>query len=314
MSSVFDAIYSAWNQVFYALANIRFFDILDIAILAIIIYKAIIFLRENRAGQLFKGIFILLVAYFVAGWWNLPTINLLLSQIVDSAIIAVAVIFQPELRRILERIGRTNFAANQFGPNSETDHVADCIDIVSHACVNLQESKTGALIVFEGKTQLGDIINTGTIIDAAPSTSIINNIFYPKSPLHDGAMIVRDGRIYAAACILPLTQREDLSSLLGTRHRAAIGMTENSDAVVLIVSEETGIISLARNGNITRNYTAASAGDELKKLLIEVKPEEKSNFFTNILQKVKKSEKALPEETDSKAEESQNEEKEVNEK
>ena len=313
MSNILNAIYSGWNQIFYALANIRFFDILDIAILALIIYKSIIFLRENRAGQLFKGIFILFVAYFVAGWWNLPTINLLLSHIVDSAIIAVAVIFQPELRRILERIGRTNFSANQFNPLNESNHIADCIDIISRACVSLQESKTGALIVFEGKTQLGDIIKTGTVINAEPSTSLINNIFYPKSPLHDGAMIVRDGRIYAAACILPLTQREDLSSLLGTRHRAAIGMTENSDATVLVVSEETGIISLARNGNITRNFTAASAGDELKKLLIGAKPEEKSNFFKNFLQKAKKLAKATPEENTAQ-EAIETDEKEVNEK
>ena len=133
----------------------------------------------------------------------------------------------------------------------------------------MQSNKTGALIVFERTTQLGDIINTGTIIDAKCSASMVNNIFFPKSPLHDGALIVRDGKLYAAGCILPLTQREDLSVQLGTRHRAGIGMTEDSDAVVLIVSEETGTISIAINGKITRDYNAVSAGAELRRHLLD---------------------------------------------
>ena len=286
MNSVFDAIYSVWNQIFYAISSMRFpFDVIDILVIAYIIYKSIGFLRETRAGQLVKGLVILFVIYFIAGWWELATLKWALSKVVDSAIIAAAVIFQPELRRILERVGRTNFSRGQSVYSDEAE-LAVCIDDVSKAAGVMQEKKIGALIVFERKTQLGEIINTGTVIDAAPSVSVINNVFFPKSPLHDGAVIVRDGRIYAAGCILPLTQREDLNLQLGTRHRAAIGMTENSDAVVLVVSEETGNISLVSNGQIKRNYNAVSAGAELRRLLLTEEKTEKSSLFKTKLMSV----------------------------
>ena len=285
MSSVFSAIYAFWNQIVYAVSNFRVFDILDILAIAYIIYKAIAFLRETRAGQLVKGILILLVIYLIANWWDLVSVEWLLSKVFDSAIIAAAVIFQPELRRILEKVGRTNFGRGQAldGGGSE---LSQCIDNVSKAIGIMQERKIGALIVFERKTQLGEIINTGTVIDAATSVSMINNVFFPKSPLHDGAMIIRDGRLYAAGCILPLTQREDLSLQLGTRHRAAIGMTENSDAVVLVVSEENGVISLVSNGQITRNYNPASAGAELRRLLTDSSEEKNDGLFTKLFKKI----------------------------
>ena len=180
---------------------------------------------------------------------------------------AVAIIFQPELRRLLERVGQTRISNLQSG-SSKNDQIIESIDIICKSASQFQKTKTGALIVFERKTQLGEIINTGTIIDAKVSNSLMGNIFYPKSPLHDGAVIVRDGRIYAASCILPLTQSTAFSSQLGTRHRAAIGMTENSDAIVLIVSEETGTISVAFNGQITRNHTAESAFEIIKDKII----------------------------------------------
>lgn len=285
MSDIFNAIYTIWNQISYAVSNIRLFDILDIVIMSYIIYKAINFLKETRAGQLVKGLFILFVIYGIADWWELVTVNWLLSNVVDSAIIAAAVIFQPELRKILERMGRTNFTKGQIFDSNE-DELSICIDNVSHAAAIMQEKRIGALIVFENRTQLGEIIGTGTIVNAQSSVSMINNIFFPKSPLHDGALIIRDGRLYAAGCILPLTQREDLSLQLGTRHRAAIGMTENSDAVVLIVSEETGTISISVNGQITRNYNSVSAGAELKRLLLEVDEGEKNSFFKSVLQRI----------------------------
>lgn len=267
MSSIFNAIYAFFNQIIYAVASMRIpFDIIDILIMAYIIYKAIGFMRESRAGQLAKGLIILFLIYFVANWWNLTTMKWVLSRFVDYIIIAVAIIFQPELRRILERVGHTKLVGTQ-GDLSDNP-IEDCIDKVCRAAGNMQENKIGALIVFERSTQLGEIIDTGTVINADPSVSMVGNIFFPKSPLHDGAMIIRDGRLYAAGCILPLTQREDISSQLGTRHRAAIGMTENSDAVVLVVSEETGIISIVSNGKITRNYNSISAAEELRKLLI----------------------------------------------
>lgn len=286
MDSFLNGIYSVWNQIVYAVSSLRIpFDIIDILVIAFIIYKAIGFLRESRAGQLVKGIIILVVVYGIADWWNLVILKWTLSKIMGSALIAVAVIFQPELRRILEKVGRTNFRRGQL-LGTEESVVANCIDNVSRAAGSMQEKKIGALIVFEKKTQLGEIINTGTIIDAEASSSMVNNIFFPKSPLHDGAMIIRDGRIFAAGCILPLTQREDISLQLGTRHRAAIGMTENSDAVVLVVSEETGIISIVSNGQITRNYNAASACAELKRMICEDEQEDNKGKLWSFLSKI----------------------------
>ena len=279
MNSVLNAIMATWNQIIYALSNIRVFDVIDILVMAFIIYKAIDFLRQSRAGQLVKGIIILLVVYAAAKLMKLAVLDWTLSNIVNSLIIAVAVIFQPELRRILEQVGRTKISHGQFFDNG-VDSVSDCIDRVCKAAGFMQEKKIGALIVFERTTQLGEIINTGTVLDASPSVSVVNNIFFPKSPLHDGAMIVRDGRIYAAGCILPLTNNTDINSQLGTRHRAAIGMSENSDAVVLVVSEETGIMSIVEGGKITRNYNAVTATAELRRLLIT--DENKTNDSTII--------------------------------
>lgn len=285
MSGILTSLYAIWNQIVYVVLNFRVQDVIDIAIIAFVIYKAIGFLRDSRAGQLVKGLGILLAVYLLASTFKLTTTNWVLSKVVDSIIIAAAVIFQPELRRILEKVGHTNFSKGQFFEN-EGNKLSDCIDNVSRAAAVMQEKKIGALIVFEAKTQLGDIINTGTVVDAESSVSMINNIFFPKSPLHDGAMIIRDGRIYAAGCILPLTQREDLSLQLGTRHRAAIGMTENSDAVVLVVSEETGTISIVYNGQITRNFNPASAGAELKRLLIETDVKENTGTVATVLKKI----------------------------
>ncbi len=285
MEKIFDTLYTVFNQISYAVSNISFFDFVDIAILSYIIYKSIGFLKETRAGQLVKGLLILFVVYIISRWWDLVTVKWLLSNVMDAALIAAAVIFQPELRRILEKVGRTNFGRGQMFEN-EDDALSICIDHISKAAATMQENKIGALIVFENRTQLGEIISTGTIINAEPSPSMINNVFFPKSPLHDGAMIIRDGRLYAAGCILPLTQREDISLQLGTRHRAAIGMTENSDAVVLVISEETGTISIAVDGQITRDYNAVSAGAELKRLLLSAKEKENKKFVSSLLAKL----------------------------
>lgn len=285
MSAVFDTIYTAWNQFVYVISNLRVFDVIDILVIAFIVYKAIEFLRQTRAGQLVKGIVFLLALYAFAIVFELAVLRWLLSAVFGSAIVAVAIIFQPELRRLLERVGQTRFSNLQAG-NSEQEELAESIYKICRAAGQMQKTKTGALIVFERKTQLGEIINSGTVVDAQVSESIVNNIFYPKSPLHDGAVIVRDGRIYAASCILPLTQSTSFSAQLGTRHRAAIGMTENSDAVVLVVSEETGIISIAYNGEITRNYTVESAFEQIKEKLINSNDMDDESFFKRIIKKV----------------------------
>ncbi len=302
MGVVFDAIYTLWNQFVYTISNVRIFDILDIVIMAFIIYKAIAFLRETRAGQLVKGIAFLLALYAFSIAFELVVLRWVLSAVFGSAIVAVAIIFQPELRRLLERVGQTNLAyAGSAG--SEREKVLAAVDSICKAAGEMQKSKTGALIVFERKTQLGEIINTGTVVDARVSVSMVNNIFYPKSPLHDGAVIIRDGRIYAAACILPLTSNTAISSQLGTRHRAAIGMTENSDAVVLVVSEETGTISIAFNGTIKRDYSVATAYDEIKSKLIDIYEEKQDNAIKALIKnlfsfKISKKDDAVKEEKD----------------
>jgi len=262
----YNSLYALWNQIIYAVSNIRIFDIIDIAVVAFLLYKAFVFLRETRAGQLVKGIAVLLIVYALAKWWQLAVLEWILSVVFNSAIVVFAIIFQPEIRRLLERVGQTKFGRVR---NNKDINLESCIENVSKAARSMQETKTGALIVFERETQLGEIINTGTQIDAETSVPMLNNIFYPKTPLHDGAVIIRDGRIFAAGCILPLTQSNIFSQSLGTRHRAAIGMTENSDAVVLVVSEETGNISIVSNGAIERNFNGVTAYEKLKELLID---------------------------------------------
>lgn len=286
MNAVLDVLYTFWNQVVYVITSIRVFDIIDIAVIAYLIYKGIGFLRETRAGQLVKGIVVLLVAFAFAEWFELTVLKWLLTLVVDSAIIALAVIFQPELRRMLEKVGQTRISHAQMY-NNETEQLNRSIDDIGKAVRSMQEEKIGALIVFERTTQLGEIINTGTVVDAKTSVSAVNSIFFPNSPLHDGALIVRNGRLYAAGCILPLTQNPDIPSNLGTRHRAAIGMTENSDAVVLVVSEETGNISIMCNGHFKRGYNSASATAELKSLLIESSDNEKQKRILSTLKNIK---------------------------
>ena len=258
------------------LALIRQFtwkDALDILVVTFIIYGAIKLIREPRAGQLVKGILILMIVYLTAWYLDLIMLNELLNYFFQFTVVALLVIFQPEIRRALEQVGRSGknlpFAGkDREAKNSQMRHA---IQAVSDACMNLQRLRMGALIVFERETKLGEIIDTGTIVEARPSAPVIGNIFFNKAPLHDGAMVIRDGEVYAAGCILPLTSNDSISVDLGTRHRAALGMSENSDAVVVVVSEETGQISIALNGVLTRNYTRETLANELESLLVEEK-------------------------------------------
>lgn len=289
ITSFFDSVYAFWNQLVFAIKSISIFDILDILIVAFIIYKAIEFLRDTRAGQLVKGIALLFLAFILAAAFNLSSLQWLLSKVIDYAIIIIAIIFQPELRRLLEKVGRSNisFIGKQQTFDEERARVVSCIDSVCKAVNVMSDKRIGALIVFERKTMLSDIAATGTVLNAEASYELIGNIFFPKSPLHDGALIVREGNLCAAGCILPLTSNNNLNSQLGTRHRAAIGMSENSDAVVLVVSEETGNISIAINGRITRDYNSVTLKEELYLNLLE--PEEKKkNILTDIFDKIKR--------------------------
>lgn len=269
-SSVADFFTTLWNQIIVVFSTINIVDVLDIIAVAFIIYKGIQLVRETRAQQLLKGIVILLIIFLLAQWLDMVSLSWLLTKLFDYAIIAVVVIFQPEIRRALERMGRSNlssFGLNQT-PDERRQRMQECIDAVCKASQSMQDQKVGALMVFERGTPLGDIVNTGTVVDAAPTQPLICNVFYPKSPLHDGAMILRAGRVHAAGCILPLTPNTDLSRELGTRHRAAIGMSENSDAVVVVVSEETGNISIAVNGVLTRGFNGVTLRAQLESYLL----------------------------------------------
>lgn len=289
MNAFFDTvssfIYTAQNTILSVTKGIGFFDIIDIIILAFIIFKFIEFCRESRAKTLLKGIFLLLAVYVFSGWLGMLGINWILERIVNYGLVILVIIFQPELRRALERVGHSSlsiFGKNDAGVDAS---VLQCIDNVCKAVSSMSESKTGALIVFKNKTPLGEIVNTGTVIDAEASVPMICNVFFPKSPLHDGAMVISDGRIEAAGCILPLTSNADISQDLGTRHRAAIGMSENSDAVTVVVSEETGIISLTNNGNIKRNFNAQSLRQELYEIFAE-ETESKPNIIQQVYNKI----------------------------
>ena len=279
METILDALRSFWDLIIYVISNFRLVDILDIFVIAFLIYYCIKFFRQTRAGQLIKGIIVLIIFAFVAHWLDMVTVNWIMVKVVDSILIAAVIIFHPEIRRALERVGTSRFG--QFGLLSSTEDsnqsIIHAIDATSKAAAAMQEQKCGALMVFERKTQLGEIVSTGTVIDSGVSSALITNIFFPKSPLHDGAMILRDGRILAAGCILPLSQTNEINKSLGTRHRAAIGMSENSDAVVVIVSEETGNISLAVNGELKTGFSAVTLHTALTELLVE--SEEKSTGF-----------------------------------
>lgn len=265
---------SALTFLLENLKLIRIRDVLDIAIVAFVIYKGIKLVRETRAVQLIKGIIILLLAMQISGWMSLNSINFLLVNTVQVGMVALLVVFQPELRRALEKVGRSSIGKIINSSSSENDTT---IENVVTAIGAMQSTKTGALIVFEREIKLADVAKTGIAINSDVSPELIINIFVPNTPLHDGAVIIGDNKIKAAACFLTLTQDNTLSQELGTRHRAAIGITEVADCVVAVVSEETGRISIAVNGKIDRNITM----DRLKEILKSYLSEEEKDFKTS---------------------------------
>lgn len=242
-------------------------DILDILIVTFIIYKLLDFIRETRAEQLAKGLLVLIIITVLSKVLQLYTLHWILSGVMTVGLIAIVVIFQPELRRGLEYLGRSKLS--NVLTEVDKDEAKRMVGQLVEAIDSMSSSKTGALIVIEREISLNDIAETGTIIDAAVSAQMVGNIFYEGAPLHDGALIIRGDRLYAAGCVLPLTQNKDLNKELGTRHRAGIGITENSDALVIIVSEETGIISIAQNGKLTRFLDAKMVEKTLYSIYLE---------------------------------------------
>ncbi len=295
--SVFEIIRGFFAQIFLAFADIRIADIIDIVIIAYIIYKAVGFFKETRAKILIKGLLFLLLVWVMAQWFDLISLKWLLVKFFDYAIIAIAIIFQPELRHALERMGHSSFG--WIGNNHETagnEKIKSSIDNICKACSSMSDDKVGALIVFERSTPLGEITATGTGINADVSEELIKNLFYPKSPLHDGGVVVRKNTILSAGCILPLTSNNELSKELGTRHRAAVGMSESSDALVVVVSEETGKISVCINGTIERGLNQVTLKEKLYSELLTDDNDGGQNKFTKFFKRNQKENRKTSEE------------------
>ncbi len=269
MSAFLDYLEYVKNQ----LTGIGIVDIIDIVIVAFLFYWVFKFVRDRRAGKLLVGVVFLAVLLLISDLLEMRALNFILTNLFSVGLVAVVIVFQPELRTALEKVGVESL--KNFKGRLDSDEVADirfAIGEISVAAESLSQSKTGALVVFERTTKLGEYIRTGTTVDARVSSFLIGNIFFNKAPLHDGAVIIRKGRVHAAGCFLPLSSNTEIVKDLGTRHRAAIGMSENSDAVVLVVSEETGVISIAVDGELKRGFTRKSLESYLVSILL---PEEK---------------------------------------
>ena len=276
------AIKNALNMVWNVIQSITFMDIIDILLMSYLVYLLIKLVRETRAGQLIKGILFIIAAYIISSQLGLKAISYIIKSTLDVGLLAILIMFQPEIRRALEKAGRTKVGINflSFGENSdETSRWNTAIEAICDACVDLSATKTGALIVIESHTHLGEQVENGTVLNAVPSKELFGNIFFKNTPLHDGAVIIRDGMVLAAACFLPKPQKEELiNKKLGSRHRAAIGMSENSDAIVIVVSEETGHISIAENGGLTSDYTRFRLNEYLHEALIPKPAESKKKL------------------------------------
>ena len=264
-----------FNSILSIIKTIQLRDIVDILAIALLIFGLFKLIQETRAVQLLKGVIMLLIVYFLSSLFGLVMLSSLLRTFFEAAVVVIAIIFQPEIRKALEQMGRNNtykkyikiFTKHHKGDEWKKAVEKSIVDAADTA-VLFSRSKTGALLVFERETMLSDIAATGTIIDAETSVALFGNIFFNKAPLHDGASIIRDGKLFAAGCILPLTSNLNVDINLGTRHRAGLGLSEQSDAVVLIVSEETGVISLAVNGILLREFTREELIKKLEQFLI----------------------------------------------
>lgn len=268
MGSFFENLF---GRIWSLVGMIEWYDIIDIALVAFILYYCIKLMRQTRAFHLVKGILFMAVVFFVVSALNMSTASFLFSRVFADIVIVILLLFQPEIRKVIESLGRGDVKRylNFIFRSKEVvnDEIQASVTNISKAVANMSDKKVGALIVVEGSVLLEDIVATGARVDSSVSNPVIENIFFPKAPLHDGAMIIRDNRICSAGCILPLTQSE-LSIELGTRHRAAVGISEQSDAMVIVVSEETGKISVAQSGELIRNISLGELIASLNDFLV----------------------------------------------
>ena len=265
MDSIISVLQNGWRY----LTLIRITDLLDIAIMSFAIYKLLSLVRSTRAENILKGIVIFILALWLSSLLNLRGINYIMSYVVEWGVLALFIVFQPELRRGLEQLGSRNIRLLRIlAPQQQSSELERAIDQTVLACTEMSKSRTGVLIVFERKILLNEVLRSGTTLDAAVSSELLKNIFFVKAPMHDGAVIIRNGRIGGAGCMLPLSKNVNLSRDLGMRHRAGIGMSENSDAVVVIVSEETGSISVAIGGMLKRHLKPETLENLLRNELL----------------------------------------------
>ena len=257
-----------FDHLLNVLRTFQFKDLIDILVVAYLIYSGLRFIKQTRAGHLMRGLVLLLVFIVLAEGLELSALGYLMSNVLQLSFIAIIIVFQPELRSLLEKMGRINFShILPFSRSSgtEQDRISSAISNVCSCCSDLSARRIGGLMVFEKTTRLGDVESTGTYLNSDLTAQLLVTIFFPNTPLHDGAVFIRDFKVISAGCLLPLSQRLEISKALGTRHRAAVGLSEISDAVVVVVSEETGKISYAQNGEIHIGVTV----DELQAVLRE---------------------------------------------
>ncbi len=257
-----------FNNIKYLFQEFGLIDVLDILLVSVIIFYIVKFIRERRASKLAIGVVIVIAVLAVSEILEMRAMSFLLSNVVQVGLIALVILFQPELRAALEKVGSSSFKTFKNTISKDKEHAkSDNIANICQAVSELAREYTGALIIIERNTPLGDIIKTGTVINADICVEMLKNIFFNKAPMHDGAVVIHNNRIFAAGCFLPMSKNDDIIKDLGTRHRSAIGMSEESDAVVIVVSEETGTISIALNGELRRNYDYNSLKHELTSLL-----------------------------------------------
>lgn len=260
-------------------------DLLDIVIMSFVLYKVLMFVKSTKVASLLKGLLVFFAVLMFSYVFHLNSIYFILSRLVQWGVLALIILFQPEIRRVLEEMGSKRFITFFSAPEVNTNTMEQTINQTVVACMEMSQSRTGALIVFEREIRLDDMIRSGTVLDASVTSELFKNIFFVKAPMHDGAVIVRQGRILGAGCMLPLSKNVNLSRDLGMRHRAGIGMSENSDAVVVIVSEESGSISVAIGGMLKRHLKPETLENLLRNELLprETDQEEKQKFNPNIL-------------------------------
>ncbi len=270
-----------FDKIIGALSSFNFnTDLIDVLLVTLVIYEVIKLVRSSKTFQLVKGLGLLAIVFAIVKLLDMEASEFILTTLFQNGLIIFVVLFSPELRKILERIGRQsikNIPLFNFSNGESYDKtVTDTVNSFCKATADMSETKTGALVVFEKDVSIQEIINSGTLVDARASAELFNGIFFKNSALHDGAVVVRDGRIHSAGCILPLTQNTSLASELGTRHRAAIGMSEQSDSIVVVVSEETGLVSVAKNGELKRDVTNGQLREILLSELITAVEDKKS--------------------------------------